>query len=112
MQTNFIDMTSETLEVNANIFNKIFDFNVEIAKKLSKQVSDQTEKMLGATTFNDVVAVQTEWFGSLVDQTKVATEAMYEFSTEANESYGALWKKYAAAATVAPVVVPARKKAS
>ena len=112
MQSKFVDITSETLAVNSKIASKAFDYGVEASKNLGQDLTDQAERLLGAKTVNDFVAVQTDWFGNLVGHARNASQVMYELGVEANASYNSLWKKYSDVA--APIVVdkkPAARKA-
>ncbi len=113
MQEKIIDLNTEVMAVNAKVFNKVFDYNVNTSKAVGQDIIAQSEKMIGAKTVNDYIALQNEWFGKLAGQSKDAAEALYAIGTEAGQAYSELWSKYAAAA--APAVAPAvvsRKKAA
>ncbi len=113
MQAKILDLNAEAMAVNAKVANKVFDCNVEAVKVFSQDMTAQAEKLLGARTVNDVVAMQTDWFGSVAAKSRDAAEALYAIGAEAGQSYGELWSKYAmsSVSAVAPVVSAGRKTA-
>ncbi len=103
MQHQILDLASETLAENAKIMDKVFDCNVENARNMSKHLFGQAENMFNVRSFDEAVAAQSNWFEKWIGQSREAGEALYQISVEANASYGAIWNKYAAQATVLPV---------
>ena len=109
MQTKFYDLAVEAISLNTALANKAFDYGVETSKQFGNEFTGQAEKVLGAKTVNDVIAVQTDWLEKLAGQSKAASQMMLEFGSEANASYSSLWKKYADMA-MAPMAAVMPKK--
>lgn len=107
MQNTFVDLTNEAIAVNTKIANKFVDYGVVTSKNLTKDLSDQTEKLFKVKTVDEFVALQTNWFEKMVDQSKQATKSMLEIGNEATSSFSEIWQNFATAANV-PVATNAK----
>lgn len=97
MQTKFMEVTNQTMFVNANLINKAIEFNVKMAQDAVKDATNRAGELLKVKTITDYAAFQGSVMQSTIEGTNAYAKTCADLAIEARDAYADLWQNYTAA---------------
>ena len=97
MQAKFMEVTNQTMYVNANLINKAIQFNVKMAQDAVKDATDRTGELLKVRTIADYATFQGSVVQSTIEGANAYAKTYADLAIEARDVYADLWQNYTVA---------------
>jgi len=97
MQAKFMEVTNQTMYVNANLINKAIQFNVKMAQDAVKDATDRTGELLKVRTIADYATFQGSVVQSTIEGANAYAKTYTDLAIEARDAYADLWQNYTVA---------------